>query len=81
MARRSPASYFGDIMANAIRFYRTECNINYFGNVMLELKDSGLRIVSRDRPGEVHIFPWEYLRKVCKCETCASESQIEGRWV
>ncbi len=63
-------------MANGPRFYRTECDIDYFGQVMLEIKATGIRIVSRERPDEVHSFSWEYLRKVCQCRKCTSGGQI-----
>ena len=68
-------------MARTVRFYRTECHINHFGNVLLEIKESGMRIVSRDNPGQIHTFSWEYLRKVCKCDSCVAESQITGDFV
>lgn len=60
----------------AKRLYRSECEIDQFGYVMLEIKESGLRLVSREHPGEVHYFPWEYLRKVCKCPACSKGGQI-----
>lgn len=68
-------------MAQAIRLYRTECQIDYFGNVMLELKDNGIRIVSRDTPGQVHSFSWEYLRTVCRCPHCSTGGQIQGEFL
>jgi len=68
-------------MARAVRLYRTECHIEYFGNVLLEIKESGIRIVSREVPGEVHTFAWEYLRKVCKCPTCSQGGQISAEYV
>jgi hypothetical protein len=68
-------------MSQSVRFYRTECNISYFGNVMLELKDTGLRIVSRDNPGEIHSFTWEQLRAACRCDSCTKGDQIKGEFV
>ena len=68
-------------MAKALRLYRSECQVDYFGNVLLEIKDSGIRIVSRDTPGQVHWFPWEYLRKVCKCPDCTAGGQIEAEFL
>lgn len=68
-------------MARAKRLYRSEIEIDEFGFVLLEIKESGIRLVSRERPGEVHVFPWQYLRKVCKCPTCTTEGQIKMEWI
>lgn len=68
-------------MARAVRLYRTECEVDYFGNVLLEIKDSGIRIVSREVPGVVHFFSWEYLRQVCKCPVCSQGGQISAEYV
>jgi len=64
-------------VAHGPRLYRTECVIDYFGQVMLEIKETGIRIVSRERLGEVHHFSWEYLRKVCLCPKCTAGGQIQ----
>ena len=68
-------------MARAKRLYRSEIEIDEFGFVLLEIKESGIRLVSRERHGESHFFPWGYLRKVCKCPTCATEGQIKAEWI
>lgn len=68
-------------MARAVRFYRTECEISYFGRVMLEIKENGIRIVSRENPGEVHSFTWEYLRSVCQCPDCTKGGQISAEFL
>lgn len=68
-------------MSRAVRFYRTECEINHFGRVLLEIKETGIRIVSRENPGEVHTFTWEYLRKVCQCPDCTHGGQIQAEFL
>jgi len=63
-------------MARAKRLYRTEVEIDEFGFCLLEIKESGIRLVSREQPGVVHNFPWPFLRSVCKCPTCTTTPQI-----
>jgi hypothetical protein len=57
-------------MARSARLYRTECELDEFGLVLLEIKEDGIRIVSRERAGEVHSWTWGHLKTVCKCSTC-----------
>jgi len=68
-------------VSRSVRFYRTECDINHFGQVLLEIKETGIRIVSRENPGEVHTFTWEYLRKVCQCSECTQGGQIKAEFL
>jgi len=55
-------------MARSPRFYRTECELNRFGQVMVEIKGEGIRIVSRETPGLVWSWTWDYLAKLAEQE-------------
>lgn len=68
-------------MARAKRLLRVEAEIDYFGFVMLEFKESGIRIVSREKPGVVHAFTWDYLRSVCKCDECSEGKQLSAEFL